>query len=143
MSAARPRLLQGPADVQVAAGAFVVEFSCRVHAVPPARVTWVKNSSPVVEDAKFTVELDGRLIIRDVRPSDAGTYECVARNAAGTMRAFASLTVTSKWVTRKWVTSKRVTSKRVTSKWVTSKWVTSGSPAGKWSSQKFAVIKNV
>ena len=55
-----------------------------------------KNDHPIVEDDHIKLDVTGdtvKLIITEVAPSDAGTYELVAENPLGSIDCSARLTV--------------------------------------------------
>lgn len=61
-------------------------LDCPVSGVPAPRVVWTRDSRPIDPRRDTNVELRAagrRLVIRSVGVADAGTYRCVASNAAG------------------------------------------------------------
>jgi len=57
-------------------------------------IEWFKNADVVVTSDYFLVEESGqRLRILGLLPSDAGLYQCVVSNEAGTIHSAAILTV--------------------------------------------------
>ncbi|XP_028353185.1 hemicentin-2 [Physeter macrocephalus] len=70
---------------QVAGSPLVL--SCDVTAVPAPSVTWLKDRMPVESSvARGVVSRGGRLQLSHLRPDQAGTYTCVAKNALAEAR---------------------------------------------------------
>uniref|UniRef100_A0A8C0DZX9 Hemicentin-2 n=1 Tax=Balaenoptera musculus TaxID=9771 RepID=A0A8C0DZX9_BALMU len=70
---------------QVAGSPLVL--SCDVTAVPAPSVTWLKDRMPVESSvARGVVSRGGRLQLSHLRPDQAGTYTCVAKNAQAEAR---------------------------------------------------------
>ena len=88
-----PVLLTAPQDKTVPQGTPSVRFICQVESDPRPSFRWLKDREVLTEGAKYTVHVDGTLVVRDITARDAGTYECLAQNAAGTIRAFVTLSV--------------------------------------------------
>ena len=73
-------------------------FDVRVTGTPPPEVDWLKGEEKIEDDGRFAVvddEGDGlfSLIIDDVKPEDAGRYECIAFNEVGEVSCKANLVV--------------------------------------------------
>lgn len=80
-------------------------FGCEVFAYPMASIEWRKDGLDIQlpgDDPHISVqfrggpqkfEVTGWLQIQALRPSDEGTYRCLARNALGQAEASATLTV--------------------------------------------------
>lgn len=63
-------------------------FECHApNSLPPAHVTWFKDSVPLQLSERVLVSQDtGTLFIRDVSEGmDAGAYHCLVENIAGSM----------------------------------------------------------
>ncbi|XP_058246105.1 hemicentin-1 isoform X2 [Hemibagrus wyckioides] len=56
---------------------------CDVHGFPKPSVTWLKEGVPMATGEHLVVLSDGSLRLSQVTRSDAGTYSCLAQNAAG------------------------------------------------------------
>ena len=90
-SISAPSLLQRPVGITVNESQTAV-LKCTVDGSPRPKVTWSKvNSSLPV--GRHVVKSRGALIVRDVRPGDAGVYICRAKNLLGQVNASAKLTV--------------------------------------------------
>lgn len=93
-----------PYDIWNVTGKDVI-FGCEVFAYPMASIEWRKDGLDIQlpgDDPHISVQFRGGpqrfevtswLQIQAVRPSDEGTYRCLARNALGQVEAPASLTV--------------------------------------------------
>lgn len=101
---AEPQILSHPYDVWNVTGQDVI-FGCEVFAYPMASIEWRKDGLDIQlpgDDPHISVQFRGGpqrfevtawLQIQAVRPSDEGTYRCLARNALGQAEASASLIV--------------------------------------------------
>ncbi|XP_027579260.2 hemicentin-1 [Pipra filicauda] len=88
-----PRIQRGPRVLKVQAG-HRVELPCSAQGVPAPSVTWLRGRAAVpVGGGQFRLGLDGALAISSAQAPDAGTYTCVASNAAGTDTAELTLHV--------------------------------------------------
>ncbi|XP_010139814.1 PREDICTED: hemicentin-2-like, partial [Buceros rhinoceros silvestris] len=71
-----------PSITAVAGGQLILE--CPEAAVPPSRIEWHREGSPLREDARWQVLAEGRFLqIRDVVAADGGEYSCRATSALG------------------------------------------------------------
>ncbi|XP_055974669.1 neuronal cell adhesion molecule isoform X31 [Sorex fumeus] len=87
------RIIKQPEYAVVQRGS-MVSFECKVkhdHTLIPT-VTWLKDSSELPSDGRFTVEKD-LLVIADVSDDDSGTYMCVANTSLDMVSASAVLSV--------------------------------------------------
>ncbi|XP_054975160.1 neuronal cell adhesion molecule isoform X27 [Sorex araneus] len=87
------RIIKQPEYAVVQRGS-MVSFECKVkhdHTLIPT-VTWLKDSSELPNDGRFTVDKD-LLVIADVSDDDSGTYMCVANTSLDMVSASAVLSV--------------------------------------------------
>lgn len=84
----------GPADTKARVGDNVV-FQCAVTGTPVPRILWLVDPS-LRTSSRIEQRTDGSLVLRDVRPSDAGIFTCLARNDVGEVTDSAKLTVLGK-----------------------------------------------
>ncbi|XP_069039515.1 hemicentin-1 isoform X2 [Lepisosteus oculatus] len=90
---APPVIPAGKPEASVIQG-FQALLPCAAQGVPEPAVSWEKDGAVVPDlPGKFTVLRSGELIVEQAEPGDAGTYTCVAVNAAGTARRHARLSV--------------------------------------------------
>nr|XP_053650237.1 hemicentin-1-like [Cherax quadricarinatus] len=64
-----------------------------VIANPPPQLVWLHEGSPIDQERGMFLKTDGSLTIPSVRPSNEGTYQCVATNVAGNSSLTLHLTV--------------------------------------------------
>ncbi|MPC08143.1 Hemicentin-1 [Portunus trituberculatus] len=64
----------------------VVRLKCPVKADPKPTFSWTKDGQPLPFDSRRVrvSKKNGIIMIKQARQSDAGTYVCIAKNAAGT-----------------------------------------------------------
>ncbi|XP_045510204.1 titin-like [Colias croceus] len=64
-----------------------VQFECQVEGYPRPQITWFRQTAIIKPSQDFQMYYDddnvSTLVIREVFPEDAGTFTCVAKNAAG------------------------------------------------------------
>ncbi|XP_026742216.1 titin-like isoform X12 [Trichoplusia ni] len=64
-----------------------VQFECQVEGYPRPQITWFRQTAIIKPSQDFQMYYDddnvATLVIREVFPEDAGTFTCVAKNAAG------------------------------------------------------------
>ena len=97
-------MVSAPVDAQAALGNSVT-FHCGFSGEPTPRIKWLKDSIPVplTTSDKYEVRVEGSLLVRNLRRTDEGTYECVAENVAGITHAYARLTVWGKALMEKYL----------------------------------------
>ncbi|KAI1236572.1 hypothetical protein IHE44_0014825 [Lamprotornis superbus] len=62
----------------------VLELRCRSSAVPPPRLTWLRDGRPLLQKPGLSISGDGSLLkIEGAQVQDAGRYTCEATNVAG------------------------------------------------------------
>jgi len=86
-----PHFMEAPVGVTVNEGQTAV-LKCTVDGHPPPKVTWsrIKSSLPV---GRYMIGPSTTLIIKNVKPEDAGFYSCSAKNLLGSTNASAPLKV--------------------------------------------------
>ena len=63
------------------------ELKCNVSGNPKPKLTWLRQDVPIgANNPKYLVLPSGSLRIFEVKPSDSGTYTCVASNPLGVAR---------------------------------------------------------
>lgn len=92
-----------PTSLEVSKGQ-TVRLNCLATGTPPPLIYWyyaglewsehVKNS--IKNDSKYTIFVNGTLILRDLQAEDIGFYECGARNVMGTTSRKTKIFVPSK-----------------------------------------------
>ncbi|NXW73911.1 HMCN1 protein, partial [Hirundo rustica] len=61
-----------------------LELRCRGSAVPPPRLTWLRDGRPLLEKPGLSISGDGSVLkIEGAQVQDAGRYTCEATNVAG------------------------------------------------------------
>lgn len=84
--ASAPKFLEKLEPKHVPDG-YTVQFECKVEGVPRPQITWFRQTAIIKQSQDFQMFYDednvATLIIREVFPEDAGTFTCVAKNAAG------------------------------------------------------------
>lgn len=76
---------------------YTVQFECQVEGTPRPQITWFRQTAVIKSSVDFHMYYDedniATLVIREVFPEDAGTFTCVAKNAAGFASSTAELIV--------------------------------------------------
>ncbi|KAK2576957.1 hypothetical protein KPH14_005570, partial [Odynerus spinipes] len=84
--ASAPRFIEKLQPIHTPDG-YTVQFECQVEGVPRPQITWFRQTAIIKPSTDFQMYYDddnvATLIIREVFPEDAGTFTCVAKNAAG------------------------------------------------------------
>lgn len=66
---------------------YTVQFECQVEGIPRPQITWFRQTAIIKPSEDFQMYYDednvATLVISEVFPEDAGTFTCVAKNAAG------------------------------------------------------------
>ena len=87
----RPTITSGLVDTKAKLGDDVM-FKCVATGTPVPRILWLV--APLLRSSERLHQMgDGSLVLRDVRPSDAGLFSCVARNKVGEVTDSGTLTV--------------------------------------------------
>ena len=91
-----PRFIEKLQPVHTPDG-YTIQFECRVEGIPRPQITWFRQTAIIKPSQDFQMYYDednvATLIIREVFPEDAGTFTCVAKNAAGFASSTTELTV--------------------------------------------------
>lgn len=81
-----PRFIEKLKPIHTPDG-YTVQFECKVEGLPRPQITWFRQTAIIKPSQDFQIYYDddnvATLIIREVFPEDAGTFTCVAKNAAG------------------------------------------------------------
>lgn len=81
-----PRFIEKLQPIHTPDG-YTVQFECKVEGWPRPQITWCRQTAIIKPSQDFQMYYDddnvATLIIREVFPEDAGTFTCVAKNAAG------------------------------------------------------------
>ncbi|XP_072917938.1 peroxidasin homolog [Hemitrygon akajei] len=83
----RPRITSEPQDVDVTLGN-TVYFTCRAEGNPKPNIIWLHNNNEIdmKDDHRVNLLEDGTLMIQDIKESDQGAYQCMAKNVAGEVK---------------------------------------------------------
>ncbi|XP_066920078.1 uncharacterized protein [Clytia hemisphaerica] len=73
-----------------------VTLDCASGGIPKPVITWGHNNKKIKDGERFKTESIGKLNIRDVRGSDAGSYACIVRSEAGEIHRSTTLVVKGK-----------------------------------------------
>ena len=68
-------------------------WDCTATGQPAPVLTWSKDGTEVFQRERFRVLANNSLVIRDVKPEDAGQYQCHASNGVSAHVVQATLTV--------------------------------------------------
>ena len=90
-SISSPRLIETSVETTVNEGQTAV-LKCTADGNPHPRVTWSKRKSSLAV-GRHVLESSSALIIKNVKPEDAGIYSCSAQNLLGSVNASAQLNV--------------------------------------------------
>lgn len=91
-----PKFIEQLQPVHTADG-YTVQLECKVEGSPRPQITWFRQTAIIKPSQDFQMYYDddnvATLVIREVFPEDAGTFTCVAKNAAGFASSSTELTV--------------------------------------------------
>lgn len=91
--AAAPAIAQAP-EALSRTRASTARFVCRASGEPPPVLRWLHDGAPLRPHGRVKVQGGGgSLVITQIGLQDAGYYQCVAENSAGTACAAAALAV--------------------------------------------------
>lgn len=84
--ASAPRFIEKLQPIHTLDG-YTIQFECQVEGTPRPQITWFRQTAIIKPSTDFQMYYDednvATLIIKEVFPEDAGTFTCVAKNAAG------------------------------------------------------------
>ncbi len=80
--AAVPAILSAPIDQILMAGA-TASFSVAATGTAPLNYQWLKNGTPISDNADISGATSTNLVLRHLSPADAGPYSVLVRNGAG------------------------------------------------------------
>uniref|UniRef100_A0A5F8HA67 Hemicentin-2 n=1 Tax=Monodelphis domestica TaxID=13616 RepID=A0A5F8HA67_MONDO len=79
----KTRLVGGHSDLSAAEGSQAL-LPCIAQGIPEPHITWKKDGFVVPSmEGKYTIQPSGELLVKNSERRDAGTYTCIAENAAG------------------------------------------------------------
>ncbi|XP_011301477.1 neogenin isoform X2 [Fopius arisanus] len=87
-----PRFVKRPED-KVANKNQDLEFECEIYGKPEPRVTWLKNGEIITLSEYWQIVNSNNLRINGLLAIDAGIFQCVGVNPAGSIQAAARLTI--------------------------------------------------
>ncbi len=80
--AAVPAILTAPTDQSLMAGA-TASFSVSATGTTPLNYQWLKNGTPITDNADIFGATSTNLVLRHLSPADAGLYSVLVRNGVG------------------------------------------------------------
>ncbi|XP_078035680.1 neogenin protein frazzled isoform X3 [Augochlora pura] len=86
-----PRFLKKPED-KVASENQDLEFECEIYGKPEPKISWLKNGERITFNAYWQI-INGNLRINGLLEIDAGIFQCIGTNSAGSVQAAARLTI--------------------------------------------------
>lgn len=82
----KPHITDQPTDVEIRFGN-TAYFRCKAEGSPDPEILWMHNNEFVdPTPGHYTILEDGTLMIENAQDDDVGSYECIARNAAGEVK---------------------------------------------------------
>ncbi|XP_063985766.1 neogenin isoform X2 [Diachasmimorpha longicaudata] len=87
-----PRFVKRPED-KVANKNQDLEFECEISGKPEPRVTWLKNGERITLSEYWQLVNSNNLRINGLLAIDAGIFQCIGVNPAGSVQAAARLTI--------------------------------------------------
>ncbi|XP_071870166.1 neogenin protein frazzled isoform X3 [Bombus fervidus] len=87
-----PRFIRKPED-KVASENQDLEFECEIYGKPEPKITWLKNGERITLSAYWQIVNGYNLRINGLLPIDAGIFQCIGTNSAGSVQAAARLTI--------------------------------------------------
>ena len=68
-------------------------LECLAEGSPKPKVSWAKDGEAIDSKRRVSVNEDGKVIIKNTRVSDTGTYICEAKSVIGEMTEVSSVYV--------------------------------------------------
>lgn len=93
---AKPEFIMTPGDHDVQIGERSVRLECRARGIPTPVISWSRNGIVLAPNPRYTVTVDGTLIIQNIERSDFGTYRCDASNDLGKISTTAQIRINGK-----------------------------------------------
>ncbi|XP_078035678.1 neogenin protein frazzled isoform X2 [Augochlora pura] len=87
-----PRFLKKPED-KVASENQDLEFECEIYGKPEPKISWLKNGERITFNAYWQIINGSNLRINGLLEIDAGIFQCIGTNSAGSVQAAARLTI--------------------------------------------------
>ncbi|XP_058461280.1 peroxidasin isoform X2 [Malaya genurostris] len=83
----KPEIVNEPKDIEISYGQTAV-FTCKAVGDPRPEIVWMLNTNEIhSDDTRINVLPDGSLRIDEVTATDAGHYECMAKNNMGEVQS--------------------------------------------------------
>ncbi|KAL7043131.1 hypothetical protein ACKWTF_001405 [Chironomus riparius] len=90
----KPSFIKEPSNASILAGQ-TVQLHCSVQGDPQPQILWRKENGNIALGRAEILDGDKSLVIKNVLPSDEGTYICEAHNSVGQISSKAQLIVNS------------------------------------------------
>ncbi|XP_072749484.1 neogenin isoform X4 [Anoplolepis gracilipes] len=87
-----PKFIKKPED-KVASENQDLEFECEIYGKPDPKITWLKNGERITLSAYWQIINGYNLRINGLLPIDAGIFQCIGVNPAGSVQASARLII--------------------------------------------------
>ncbi|XP_053972806.1 neogenin isoform X5 [Hylaeus volcanicus] len=87
-----PRFIKMPED-KVASEHQDLEFECEIYGKPEPKITWLKNGERITFSEYWQIINGSYLRINGLLAIDAGIFQCIGTNSAGSIQAAARLTI--------------------------------------------------
>ncbi|XP_031832745.1 neogenin protein frazzled isoform X7 [Nomia melanderi] len=87
-----PRFIKKPED-KVASESHDLEFECEIYGKPEPKISWLKNGERITFNAYWQIINGSYLRINGLLAIDAGIFQCIGTNSAGSVQAAARLTI--------------------------------------------------
>ncbi|KAL0107101.1 hypothetical protein PUN28_015559 [Cardiocondyla obscurior] len=87
-----PRFVKQPED-KIASESQDLEFECDIYGKPDPKISWLKNGERITLSAYWQIVNGYNLRINGLLPIDAGIFQCMGVNPAGSIQASARLTI--------------------------------------------------